>query len=149
MRGLLLTGLLALASSTFAHAEPLDQNGQAQPWRGSDDAYTVLDFAASWCAPCWKSLPRLAAFATEHPELQVIVVSVDDEESGRAELVEGLGLVMPVLWDGAYEIVETYAPEALPATVVLAPGGEEVFRQVGSDRAGWKRLEGFLEGLGE
>jgi len=149
MRGLLLAGLLALAPSSQVGAEPLDQKGLVQPWRGSADAYTVIDFAASWCAPCWKTLPRLAAYAAAHPELRVIVVSVDHEEAGRAKLVAGLGLELPVLWDGGYEIAEAYAPEGLPATVVLAPGGEEIFRQVGSDRAGWRRLLDLLEELGE
>jgi thiol-disulfide isomerase/thioredoxin len=143
--GFALLLLLPLAVS----AEPLDQFGQPQPWQGSPDAYTVLDFAASWCAPCWRTLPKLEAFAAEHPELRVIVVSVDDEVSGREELVSGLGLVLPVLWDGNYEIAETFSPGALPATVVLAPGGEEVFRHVGSDGAGWNRLVAFLQGTGK
>lgn len=137
----------ALVASPPAPGQEVDQYGARHRVPEETDRYTVLDFAASWCEPCARTLPRLADLAAHHPELQVLVVSVDDEEAGRDRLVERLGLELPVLWDGDHRIVGLYSPEALPATVVLDPHGREVYRQTGSDRRTWERLVRFIESL--
>lgn len=139
--------LLLIVAGPLAAAQPVDQHGASQPWRGSDDQYTIIDFAASWCLPCWDTLPKLEAFADANSRFKVIVVSVDDKESGRQELISGLELSLPVLWDSDYQIAEQFEPEALPATFVLAPGGEIVYRHVGSSSEDWRELIAYLTTL--
>jgi len=139
--------LLLAVASPLAAAQPVDQHGTNQPWQGSDDQYTIIDFAASWCTPCWETLPKLEAFAKHNPRFKVIVVSVDDQERGRQELISGLDLALPVLWDADYQIAEYFAPEALPASFVLAPGGEIVYRHVGSNSDDWRELIDYLAEL--
>ena len=117
-----------------------DQHGQAHAWKGPSDGYTVIDFAASWCAPCWKSLPKLQGLAAKHPDLRVLVVSVDDEERGRDRLVAALDLSLPVLWDARYAIAEHYAPPGMPATYLLDPAGTVVHQHVGSNDEEWERF---------
>ena len=38
----------------------------------------VVDFFATWCGPCKMLSPILEKFASEHPEVKVIKVDVDD-----------------------------------------------------------------------
>ncbi len=82
---------------------------------------TVVDFAASWCVPCWKSLPHLEALAQSHPDIQFLVVSVDDREDGRDQLVGRLGLSLPVIWDGGHAIASAFGPKACPRPTCSAP----------------------------
>jgi thiol-disulfide isomerase/thioredoxin len=138
---------LVLCLPLASAAEELDQSGKAHAWRGEVGQYTVIDFAASWCGPCWRTLPKLASVASERPDLRFLVISVDEEVSGRDYLVERLDLEMPVLWDGDYAITEHYQPSAMPATFVISPDGEVVYSHAGSAEADWKAFETFLAGL--
>ena len=136
--------LLMWTGSLFGQ-EALDQHGKAHAWRGPADHYTVIDFAASWCRPCWKVLPKLQAFAEDHPDVRVLVVSVDDERRGRDALVERLDLTLPVLWDQTHEIARHYQPGGMPATFVLGPDGKIVYQHVGSADEAWSALVAFIE----
>lgn len=136
--------LLALLLAPPLAAAETDQHGVAQGWAGASSGYTVLDFAASWCTPCWSVLPRLEKLAAEHQEVRVVVVSVDEEVSGRDLLVSKLKLTIPVLWDGKHRIAEHYRPEGMPHTVVLDPAGNVVYRHTGSGPKEWDAMVAFL-----
>ena len=155
--GALWLATLALAPSVSA-APPVegssvgigtavDQNGNRHRWAAEAGAVTIIDFAASWCGPCHESLPRLEAFAEQHPEVRVLVISVDDEIGGRDRLVSDLGLTLPVLWDEDHRAAEHYRPEGMPATFVYDAAGEPVLTQVGSRLDEWQTLERTVEGL--
>ncbi|MEO2197040.1 MAG: thioredoxin domain-containing protein, partial [bacterium] len=77
--GLAVLMLVVMAAPSAAQT---DQHGASyeldRPGR-----ITVVDFAASWCVPCWKSLPHVEALAHSYPDIQFLVVSVDDREDGR------------------------------------------------------------------
>jgi|GEM_PF-1268864 thiol-disulfide isomerase/thioredoxin len=142
---LLLALALALCATRPLAAAETDQHGVAHAWTGPSAGYTVLDFAASWCTPCWSVLPRLEKFAAEHPEIRVVAVSVDDKASGRDLLVSKLKLTIPVLWDERHRIAERYQPDGMPHTVVLDPAGKVVYRHTGSAAKEWDAMVAFLE----
>lgn len=141
----LAAGLL-MAAATLAPlraAEPsaaLDQHGRGHAWRGPTGRLTLLEFAASWCAPCRQTLPRLEAFARRHPDLRVLTVSVDERREGRDELVASLGLTLPMLWDEDYRIAEHYRPQAMPSALLISPTGEVLYTALGSRTADWNEL---------
>ena len=143
----LATLLIAIVlTATPTVSEELDQHGVAHPWRGPEvERHTVLDFAASWCAPCLKTLPHLEALAKRTPSIRFLVVSVDDEVAGRDSLVEQLDLELPVLWDEHYAIADHYEPPAMPTTLILDPQGEVIFTHTGSDREAWDQFVETVE----
>lgn len=142
--GLVLLAL-ALVSVPVQAAEALDQHGEPQAWRGEAGHVTVVDFAASWCVPCWEALPRLQALAAEHPEVRVIVVSVDLDRDGRDQLVRQLDLTMPVLWDEDHAIAEHYQPKAMPSTYLVGPDGTVFDSLVGSAEEQWPAFVAQVE----
>lgn len=141
-----VAALLLLLFASVAIASEVDQKGVAHEWKGPSAGYTVIDFAASWCRPCWDVLPRLQDYATAHPDIRVLVVSVDDKVKGRDVLVEKLHLTLPVLWDAKHQIAEHYRPAGMPATFVLDPSGKIVYQHVGSAKKEWDAMVAFLDG---
>jgi thiol-disulfide isomerase/thioredoxin len=121
-------------------SEALDQLGRSHVWKGASGHLTLLEFSASWCAPCRWTLPRLEALARAHPSLRVLAVSVDERREGRDELVNALDLSLPMLWDDGHRIAEHYAPRAMPATLLLSPEGKVLHTALGSSRDDWDEL---------
>ena len=117
-----------------------DQHGNVHRWTAEAGAVTIVDFAASWCGPCRQTLPKLQAFADEHPEVRVLVISVDEKEAGRDALVHELGLTVPVLWDRDHRAAESYRPEGMPATFVFDAAGKAVLSYSGSSSEDWQTL---------
>lgn len=122
-----------------------DQTGRTYDLSRPPNRITVVDFAAAWCQPCWKSLPHLQALATRMPEVDVLVVSVDEKVQGRDQLVERIGLTLPVIWDADHAIAEQFQPQAMPATFVLDTEGTLVYSHLGYDRETWDTFVEFLD----
>lgn len=131
--------------------EALDQHGRGHVWKGATGHLTLLEFSASWCAPCRWTLPRLEALARAHPSLRVLAVSVDERRQGRDELVSALDLSLPMLWDERHRIAEHYAPGAMPTTLLISPEGKVLHTALGSSRDDWdelvRRVENELRSL--
>jgi thiol-disulfide isomerase/thioredoxin len=96
----------------------------------------ILNFWATWCAPCVREFPRLDAFDREHRPMgwRVVGLAIDQEDSVRSFLGK-----VPVQFDigviGAAGLAMVRdlgnAQGGLPFTLVFAPGGHLVDRHLG------------------
>jgi len=88
----------------------------------------LLDFWATWCAPCLAELPNLRRLRERHgPRFEVVGISVD--VMTRRDLMAWLTrqrVAWPMVHDGrgfASPTIEKFRVGALPASVLLAPDG--------------------------
>ena len=95
---------------------------------------TVLNFWATWCAPCRHEMPTLEALAADPPEgVAVIALSTGRDpdaaiRSFRAdEGIEALG----DLRDPAGALGRDALVRGLPTTLILGPDGAEIARLAG------------------
>ena len=128
-------------------AETIDQFGKAHAPDQQRSGYTVIDFAASWCQPCWKALPHLERLHKELPDLRILVISEDKEVAGRDKLVKRLGLTMPVIWDQGHVWARRYEPKGMPTTMILDPSGTVVYSHTGYSAKDWKTFLTKLNSL--
>lgn len=131
--------LAAFGGGALLQGQAGDQYGEVHNLADLGQGRVVVDFAASWCEPCYEALPKLAALAQVHPEVRFVVVSVDETRAGRDRLVKDLGLELPVLWDEGQRIVEGFAPAGFPATYVLEEG-KVIHQHMGTEASSWREL---------
>jgi thiol-disulfide isomerase/thioredoxin len=113
-----------------------DAQGQPQAlaqWRGK---VLVVNFWATWCAPCREEMPEFAAVQAREGDkgVQFVGIAVDDADKVRAFTKE-IGLNYPALIGGygAIELSKTLGNDlaALPFTVVLDRQGRVAHTQLG------------------
>jgi len=138
--------LLFLAVSPCPAGET-DQSGKPFDFERLETRYTVLDFAASWCKPCWKALPHVAALADEFPQVQVLVICEDAKQVGRDELINKLGLTLPVIWDKDHRWADKFQPPGMPTTMILDEKGKILYHHVGFSQQSWQALRAELAKL--
>lgn len=83
----------------------------------------VVNFWASWCAPCRTELPELvsAYHANEARGLSVLAVNLTDQERRKEvrTFVRAAGMPFPVLLDERGRVRERYRLIAVPTTVFI------------------------------
>ncbi len=116
-----------------------DADGKAlrvADYTGGNGRGAVLNFWATWCAPCVAEMPSLAllARALEADRIVVLPISADRGGAGavapffRNHGIEGL----PVLLDPGSEAVHALRLGGLPTTVLVGADGMERGRLEGS-----------------
>ncbi len=103
----------------------------------------VLNFWATWCAPCVKEMPALERAHAELASADIDVVTLSEDRGGAkviAPLYEKLGLrSLPVLVDRRGKVLRALKITGLPTTVLIDAQGREVGRVVGT--AEWDTSE--------
>jgi len=93
-------------------------------WEGR---VVVLNFWATWCAPCRVEIPRLITLAKTFDTADVLVVGVSIDEEGRAVVVpyaEEMGIPYPLILDPDHTMAETYGGHyAVPTTFIIDQNG--------------------------
>ena len=83
---------------------------------------TVIDFWATWCNPCVKSMPHLAAFAKQHPDVDVLAVSMDEDTADAREFWDEKHYTMTLLHDD-HDTSTRFGVTQIPHTVVIDRAG--------------------------
>ena len=130
----------------YATAFP-DLAGRLQSLGQWQNKLLVLNFWATWCAPCKEEMPLLADLQTEFggKGLQIVGIAVDSQQN-VANFQKSTPVNYPLLPDEvrAIDFSKRLGNRLglLPYTVAIAPGGERVFTRMGPVTA--EEMKAFL-----
>lgn len=91
--------------------------------------YMLVDFWASWCGPCRRSMPGLKElYSKHHDRLLILGVSVDKDEQAWLQAIDELELTWPQIRDVDGVGADLYGITAIPHTVLIANDGTIIAR---------------------
>lgn len=98
------------------------RNLRLQELRGQ---VVMVNFWASWCAPCRVEMPHLNRLADKYRSsgFTLLGVNVDDDPKNAAAAATKMGLRFPVLLDGDKRVVKMYDVATMPSTVLIDRDG--------------------------
>ncbi|EYF04339.1 TlpA family protein disulfide reductase [Chondromyces apiculatus] len=88
----------------------------------------ILDFWATYCAPCKKSFPKYQEMVEElGSDVAVIAVSVDDPEDATEDklkkFAEETGVKFSIVWDKDKATAGKYSPPKMPTSFIIDKDG--------------------------
>ncbi len=93
----------------------------------------VLDFWATWCAPCVKSLPGLIEAVSAFPSDRVRLIGVNQSEPAEAvkRFIETRNWNLTVAMDADQKVAQKYGVTGIPHTVIVGPDGKIAWVKTG------------------
>lgn len=149
-----LTGLLACAGPAWAADGAdgpidftLEQLGggdvSLSDYRGE---WLVVNYWATWCAPCRKEMPELSELHEQRPDVTVLGLAYEEVEDNDFEaFLEASPVSYPILKVDVYAPPQPFgAPKVLPTTIILDQQGRAVKTFLGPVTR--ESIEDFMDG---
>ncbi|MBN1884228.1 MAG: redoxin domain-containing protein [Candidatus Krumholzibacteriota bacterium] len=110
-------------------------NGGNVSLAGLRGSVVLLDFWASWCAPCRAEMPNVKKIYEDFHDggFEILGISLDQTEGKFKSYVDEQQLPWPMVFDGKgwqAEIGRTYAVSAIPATFLIDRAGTIRYKSV-------------------
>ena len=125
------------------HSEPMrgsnvmftHENGEQIALDHYEGQYVVLNFWATWCAPCRKEMPQLSALQDALGGDTIAVVTIATGPNPRPAMVrffDEIGVTnLPLHADPRSSLARDMGVLGLPVTLILDPTGQEIGRLQG------------------
>lgn len=101
-------------------------------WRGR---VVLVNLWATWCAPCRKEMPALAALQKQlgGKDFEVVAISVDRKgaDASAAFLIETDATALQLYTDPSAGVLDALRAVGLPASVLIDRDGNEIGRLLG------------------
>jgi thiol-disulfide isomerase/thioredoxin len=109
----------------------------------------VLDFWASWCKPCRRSIPWLNQMRARYGErgLVVIGVNVDKDRAEAERFLREVPIEFDVIFDPEGTLAARYEVEGMPSTYVFSREGTLMARHLGFQNARRDEYEALISRL--
>ena len=108
----------------------------------------VVDFWATWCAPCRESFPAYQRIAEKFgSKATVIGISVDEDPAGIPKFASETGAKFPLAWDDGQITSKSYQPPTMPTCFVIDANGVVRFVHSGFRAGEEQAIESEIDSL--
>jgi peroxiredoxin len=89
--------------------------------------YVLVDFWATWCAPCVAELPRLQDAHKKYRDagFEIVGISLDESKTALTDFVKARGIPWRQIHNASSggDLVEAFGVKSIPATFLIDPQG--------------------------
>jgi peroxiredoxin len=133
---------LAKLAAEPVEVKPVDEAGLRELRKNPSDKVRLINFWATWCGPCVTEFPDLVEINRmyRHRAFELVTVSAnfpDEKKEVLAFLTKQQSSATNLLFasEDKYKLMAAFDKEwsgALPLTLLVAPGGEVLYREEGA-----------------
>jgi len=93
----------------------------------------IINFWATWCAPCKKEMPSLEKLTFKYPEIKVFAVNTEKPNKIRTrDFFRSVGVTtLNTYYDPQLNLVKTFKLRGLPTSILIDKDGKEFGRVIG------------------
>ena len=128
--------LAAALAAPAAHAfDVTDTEGKRHRLADYRGKWVVVNFWATWCAPCIKEIPEIAEFqrATAPDRAVVLGIALDVEDAATTrQFAKKIGHAYPLVLEDDRIEAQFGKVKGLPTTVIFDPAGQRVWDRTGT-----------------
>lgn len=88
----------------------------------TEGKYVLIDFWATWCAPCKKAIPELNHFAKKFKD-KLVVIGISDETKKKITKLKTPKIDYYSAYDTRKKLKNIYKVKGIPHVVVINPKG--------------------------
>lgn len=97
------------------------ESGSFSDWKGK---WVLINYWATWCAPCYEEIPELNQFHKARADVIVLGVNFDRAQGDALNAdIAKMKITFPVIIADPHGALGFEQPSVLPATVILNPQG--------------------------
>lgn len=138
--------LILLASAAFGPTAFAADTLDLAQYRGK---LVLVDFWASWCAPCRHSFPWLNEMQAKYADrgLVVVGVNVDRERDDAEHFLREVPARFRMVYDPSGTLAATYDVPGMPTSFVFGPDGNILNKHIGFQQRSRAEREAELQKL--
>jgi peroxiredoxin len=111
--------MVGMAAPDFTLAD----NGRTVTLSHLRGRIVVLNFWATWCAPCVEELPSMEALHQQMPQLEILAVSTDYDADAYSRFLARHPLPFDLVRDPTEKSAELYGTDGYPETFIIDSQG--------------------------
>ena len=110
-----------------------DYNGKKTNLKNYHGKLMILNFWATWCAPCKREMPSLEKLTFKYPEVKVFAINMEAPNKLRVrDFFRSVGVAsLDVYYDPKLKLVKQFKMRGLPTSILINKQGMEFGRIIG------------------
>ena len=124
-----------------------DYRGLAVSLEDFRDSLVLINFWATWCAPCKKEMPSLSELSRKLPNLKVYAINMEKPNIKKVQnFYNDLKINnIKIYFDPEFNLAKKFRMRGLPTTIFIDKSGNEFARAIGEIDFNSKKLIELLE----
>jgi len=107
----------------------------------------LLNFWATWCAPCVEELPGLLQLHRERPDIAILAISVDEDADAYTSFIANRHVDLITVRDPNETAAKLYHSEGWPETYIIDKNGIIRRKLVGAEDWSNPEIRTYLNSL--